>query len=482
MSSSGSSSTSRTRALALGLAALATQAAPLPAARGAAPEVESAPTAATAQGSTAPARAILIPMLEEDSLEPVTDVPYPAEALLPVESAATAAIAPGTSTPFAAALAVATGATAPARPVRPTPITDRRLALLPVQNLTAGPAPTKALTAALRERLEQRGIPLVPDAEVRKVLAEHRVRWAGGLDRATAKALRLEAGIDGVIVTSVEAYGPVLPYRFALTSRLVSTEEDPVVLWSDLFSRTGDDHPGLLGLGLVPSVEGLADRALEQVTGSLASVLVRPRPLPPCPEWGARAPRRFFRSPLVLEPTRATIAILPFLNGSGRRDAGEVVASRFLTVLAASDRIQVIEPGVVREEMLGHRLGATGTISIDDARVILELVDADLVLSGTVRTFEEMSGGGGAPRVELGVWVLDRNTQQLVWSSSSAAGGEDGVFFFQLGRTSTASGLACGLARGAVDALLAGRPQGVARRPYTGLRSRHGGPARTATR
>jgi TolB-like protein len=335
---------------------------------------------------------------------------------------------------------------------------SRRLALFPVQNLTGATAPVKELTAALRGQLERRGVALVPEEDVHRTLAERRTRYTGGLDRATAAALRAEVGADGVIIPSLEAWLATAPFRFALTTRLVSTDPDPAILWADSFARTGVDAPGLLGMGVVPGVAQLGDQALDQTAASLATAVRKVRPVPACPERGARSPRRVFRSPLLADPNRKTIAVLPFLNGSGRRDAGEVMTVRFLAALVAADTIQVVEPGVVRAEMLTHRLGATGALSLDDARVILELVDADLVLSGTVRTFEEVTGAGGAPSVEVGAWVLDRNTTQLVWSSTSRAIGDDGVYLFGLGRTSTASALACSLAKGAVSHLLGGRP------------------------
>jgi len=165
-----------------------------------------------------------------------------------------------------------------------------------------------------------------------------------------------------------------------------------------------------------------------------------------------------FRSPLATDPERQTIAVLPFLNVTGRRDAGEVMALRVLAPLVAAGTIQVVEPGVVRAEMLAYRIGSAGGISLDDAQVILELLHADLVLSGTVRTFADAAGSSGAPMVDFSAWVLDRVTGELVWSSSSIAAGDDGVFFFGLGRITTASGLACSMARGLVGPLLRGRP------------------------
>jgi len=55
--------------------------------------------------------------------------------------------------------------------------------------------------------------------------------------------------------------------------------------------------------------------------------------------------------------------------------------------------------------------------------------------------------------------VFDMKTRQIVWSSSSYNQGDDGVFFFNLGKVNTAQGMASGMARSVVegmDALMEG--------------------------
>jgi len=317
--------------------------------------------------------------------------------------------------------------------------------------------PTKAVAAALREQLVKRGFQVAADEEVLRVLAEKRVRYTGGIDAEIAEALRQEAGVEGVVIADLEAYVVGPPCKFAITARMVSTKGGPVIRWTDAIARGGADRPGLLGLGVVLGVERLRDQVLGQLVASLHASFVSPRPVLPCPDASGRDPDRMFRSPLALDLERRSIAVLPFVNQTGRRDAGELLALRLLVPLANAGLLEVVEPGVVRREMLSYRLGAGGGISLDDARVILELIHADLVLSGTVRTFEDAAGSSGAPRVDFSLWVLDRKTGELVWSSTAGAAGDDGVFFFGLGQVTTASGLACTIAKQAIGRLLEDR-------------------------
>jgi hypothetical protein len=354
-----------------------------------------------------------------------------------------------------AALALAGCSGARPQPERPAP---PRLVLFPVQNLTGGTAPVKDLTAAFRAQLLTYGVVLVPDEVVLRTLAKHRIRYTGGVDRETAALLREEAGADGVIIPSLEAYQPALPFRMAMTTRVVTTDAEPAIFWISSFARSGFDAPGFLGMGIVPAMEILRDESLLQTAVDLSAALQAPRTPRPCPQVSEVRPNRAFRSPLLSDPARRTVAVLPFLNQSGRRDAGEVMALRFVAPLVSSGTIQVVEPGVVRGELLSHRIGAAGGISLDDARVMLELVRADLVLSGTVRRFDDAAGTTGAPYVEFGSWMLDRRTAQLVWSSSTSGAGDDGVYFFGVGRVMTVGALACCMAKGAVTEIVEGRP------------------------
>jgi hypothetical protein len=112
--------------------------------------------------------------------------------------------------------------------------------------------------------------------------------------------------------------------------------------------------------------------------------------------------------------------------------------------------------------------------------VILGLVGADLVLSGTVRAFEDSAGAFGAPRVDFSAWVLDFVTGKLAWASTSSGSGDDGVFLFDLGRVTTANALACGMAKGTAELLLRNRSPVQGDRPTARLRRRGEGGAPSA--
>src|SRR5512138_465187 len=285
-----------------------------------------------------------------------------------------------------------------------------RVAVFPVQNASGGPAPIRHLTdvlgTALAFELGERGLAVVPRGDLDVVLARHRLRFTGGVDRTSAKVLRDELGVDVVLVPTLEVYAARAPPTVSLAARLVTTSERPVVLWADIVSRSGDDAPGLLLRGLVADVLEIERRVVAEVTRAVGDRLTTGAPAAACGEPGRFEPRRAFRAPVLDDVGRRTIAVLPFGNETSRRSAGDVVAGQFVAQLARSGSFEVLDPGVVREELLAHRIVLESGVSVDQAMSLLDELQADLVLSGRVLVHEARSGAQGQPRIEFTAYVI----------------------------------------------------------------------------
>jgi hypothetical protein len=230
------------------------------------------------------------------------------------------------------------------------------------------------------------------------------------------------------------------------------------VLWADHVARSGDDSPGLLGLGLVDRVAELEKTVVAELARSIQRWVDRRARGEACGGAGRFKPRRSFRAPVLDDVGRRSIVVLPFQNETSRRSAADVIVGQFVAQLTRSGAFEVLDPGIVREELLGHRIVLEGGVSVDQAMAILDLLHADLVVSGDVQVFESPVGKQAPPRVEFTSYVIDRRTSELVWSSLSTATGSDGVFFFGAGRVHTATTLACRMVRGVVDRLVGRRP------------------------
>lgn len=336
------------------------------------------------------------------------------------------------------------GAVWPGHPDEKQPL---RIALLPPENLSGTSAPLRDIELVAERALARVGIEVVSGALVEEFLLRHRIRNTGGLDREAARAARGELGVSAAMITSVVLYGEIQPPRFGVLMRLVSAADEPEILWMDGFGRTGDDSPGLLGMGNVGSVGKLQEEAFKTTARSLAAFLRDARrSSPSCPTSDTFAPRIAFRSPALAQKASLTVAILPFVNDSGRRGAGQVLALEMARQLLAVGRVRVIEPGMLREELLKYRVTTEGGATLPTVRLLSKVLDADLVVGGVVRDYDDQK----TPVVGFSSIALDPSTEEAVWESTSHNDGNDSMSLFGAGTVSTANVLACRMARAAV--------------------------------
>ena len=119
----------------------------------------------------------------------------------------------------------------------------------------------------------------------------------------------------------------------------------------------------------------------------------------------------------------------------------------FVREMVKVDNIEVIEPGVVRKELLDLRIIMEDGVSLAQADVVLDAVNADLLLTGNVMDYQDYKGADCDPVVDFSVAVIERKGREVRWTSKSCNRGTDGVWFFDLGRERTASAMASEMAR-----------------------------------
>lgn len=321
------------------------------------------------------------------------------------------------------------------------------VAVLPVENLSGGPAPVKEVRQGLADRLKAQGLTVLPYDALENFMARHRLRYTGGIDGTTAKEFRDETGAAAVLITSLELYNESNPPRIALTARMVTTEENPKIISMASTAMAGNDAPGLFGLGLIENPKILTDKAL----GRLADALVhREKRM----EDTVMLPPGALFSPQPLDPARRySVAILPFFNKSSRKYAGEIVALHFISELTRQGNMDVIEPGVVRQELLRYRIIMEEGVSLADAEIVFGMLKADLILSGNVDGYDDHQGGYDTPKVAFSALLLDRQSRKAVWAVNAHNSGDDRVYLFDINRFTTANGLAAAMIRSAVGSI-----------------------------
>ena len=322
------------------------------------------------------------------------------------------------------------------------------VAVLPLENLSGTVTPLKEIRKSLIEGLVARGFIALEERSLEQFMARHRIRYFGGIDGATAKAFKEETGAGAILITSLELYNDMTPPKIALTSRLVSTEESPVILWMDSVGLAGDDAPGILDLGLIENPTVLRDKALRALAASLSRSLEE--------GWvgdsmqGKRKkfrPKINYRSPAFDPQARHTVAIVPFFNQSTRKFAGEIMQLHLARQLATVENIRFIEPGVVRKELLALRVIMEEGISLAQSDLMWDTLGADLLLSGKVFDYQDYQGPNGDPVVDFSLQLIERKGRQVGWASKSYNRGTDGVWFFDMGRERTASSIASKMSR-----------------------------------
>jgi TolB-like protein len=327
-----------------------------------------------------------------------------------------------------------------------------KIAVFPVFNLSATPAPLKHIRRLLSGALQANGETIIDEQILENVFAKNRIRYVGGLDFSAASAIRQEAGADVALITTLEHYSDVLPPKIALTARLVSTADRIRILWMDGVGLAGDDSPGLLDLGLIENPDTLLEIAVQRIMVSLFGFLStgQNQDDSSAPRSKHR-PKVIFRSPVLDPAVPHTVAVMPFFNLSERNFAGEIMALHFVRQLRARENFNVIEPGVVRYALLRGRVIMRDGISFADAGLISNLLKADLILSGKIMDYQDFQGPAAKPKVDFSAEIFEEKSQEVVWTVQSYNQGDDGVFFFDWGRINTAYAMATQMVQLAVE-------------------------------
>jgi TolB-like protein len=330
------------------------------------------------------------------------------------------------------------------------------VAVFPVENLSGGTIPADQVRQFLAGRLSSGGIRLLGDDALEAFMVRHRVRYAAGIDSATAEALRQETGVEGIVIASFELSSDALPPKVALIARLISITAVPAVVWAEDAGMAGDDGPGLFELGIVNDYQVLLTRALDRLSDSLLRYLVSGETRARSKPASKFEPRTSFRGVTLEAGRQYSVAVVPFVNLSERRNAGDVLALLFMRHLASAAQFRVVDTGVVRRQLLDARIIMDGGLSLSDADTVAALIEADYVLGGRVLRYEDYDGAGGRTRVEFSAVLIEKKTRKVVWSSDSYNDGSDGVHFFERGTSRTAHAMATQMVRLTTE-MIAGR-------------------------
>jgi len=335
------------------------------------------------------------------------------------------------------------------------------IAVLPFENLSGTNAPLKAIRELFINKLRAKGFSILEEEALEKFMTRNRVRYTGGIDKPLAQAFKSDTGTGGVLITSLELYSEANPPKIALTSRLVSSGDAPVILWIDGFGVAGDDSPGILALGLIEDPKALLEKGVGRLSESLGEYFDKKSDRERVKNVkGKFRPKISYRSDVFDPNQKYTVAVVPFLNFSGRKNAGEILELEFIRNLKTFEQFDVIEPGIVRQQLLTMRMIIPEGISLANADALFATLNVDLILAANVIEYQDYQGVFGIPKVDFFVQLIEKKSRSVVWSSVSHNEGDDGVFFFDHGRVNTAHAMASQMTRWIGEMMMEGSKKG----------------------
>jgi TolB-like protein len=134
------------------------------------------------------------------------------------------------------------------------------------------------------------------------------------------------------------------------------------------------------------------------------------------------------------------IAVLPFYNISGHREAGRMVANNFVTEIFVAGRYTVEEPGNIMQFMIQENINVVGEMGVNRIKILGRRLGVDAVLVGIVDVFDD--GARSKPRVSITARLVESESGTIVWSGQVSKDGDDYIIAFGVGKIRSANALA----------------------------------------
>ncbi len=285
-----------------------------------------------------------------------------------------------------------------------------RIALFPFANLSEDRDALSYVMPVLRDRLEDRGFDVVDEDSLNRFLLKERIRATGYISGDMARKIGKELNVKAVLLGSVNLFSRRENPGIGFSARLVDSSSG-LILWADNASATGDDFTSILGLGRIKTMDKLLPRVADRLLAS------------------------FTASPSRKETENTyRIAVMPFRNNSGVRDAGMIATYMFLVELFRNPVFVPVEYGEVRRAVVALRVRERGELDYRDMKALSETLGVDGFLVGTVDLYSDGLNASSPPEVSIAARIVDARKNRLLWCDSSQLSGDDDIIVLDWGR------------------------------------------------
>ncbi|UCH22636.1 MAG: DUF799 family lipoprotein [Deltaproteobacteria bacterium] len=119
-----------------------------------------------------------------------------------------------------------------------------------------------------------------------------------------------------------------------------------------------------------------------------------------------------------------TIAVMPFGNLTGDKQAGERVRDTFMTALLSSGAVYVVPAGEVARGI--SKVGVINPTAPSEEEIVklAIIIKADALITGVIREYGQVrSGTTSANVISLSLQMIEKESKKVVWTASSTKGG-----------------------------------------------------------
>lgn len=285
-----------------------------------------------------------------------------------------------------------------------------RIALFPFENLTDEKTALEQVMPVLRTLLEEKGLEIVDENSLNKILLKKRVRNTGYISKDLAREVGNELNVRAILIGSINSFYLRENPQVGLLARLIDSS-DGSILWANQAAATGEDFTTILGLGTVKSMDRLISIVAERLFDS------------------------FSFTPLHKEKELThRIAVMPFQNKSRHRDAGTIVTYMFLAGLFNNTGFELIEYGEIRKMVVNLRIRYKGELDYNGIRELSETLGVDGILVGSVAFYSDGLDTSSPPEVAVSARLINARKNRIIWSDSLQINGDEDIIVLDWGR------------------------------------------------
>jgi TolB-like protein len=355
-------------------------------------------------------------------------------------------------------LALALAGAAPETAGTPTP---NRIALLPFDDFSGAEAARGTVAELVAAALEKKGYEVLKGEPIEQALEVARIRYLESLTAEARTKLLTEVGASGLVSGALYSWVDGDQPLVALSVRLVRA--DGTTAFANLIGLSADQTEGMLGLGRVATVEGLAREATSRLLKDLPApgVSAKPRVLAGKPR--RLPPPRTYRAAALAKGRVYRVCLLPVDNPTSVREASRDVSDVLGHRLAQSGAFDVVEPADLRAAMVAEKVRGFADMNPAALQRLGVRLGTMLFLRSSLSAFRPGSVHGGSQKPEIGLelQLVDVQTSRILWTAQHARRGDDYQFLFQRGAITDVVALADRTVSEMVDAFLNTRPTEV---------------------